>query len=163
MMRTILLTLGILLLAISVGLAENQDPPTKTANTEAGAVADTVEESHQTVIVYYLHGNRRCPTCQKLESYTKEAVDSAFAEQLADSTVVWRVVNFQTEGNEHLAEDYELYTQSVILSRVTDDRETEWKNLDRIWKLVGDKDDFVAYIQDEVESFLNPAESKDKK
>jgi hypothetical protein len=163
MMRAILLTLGILLLAISAGLAETQDPPTKTANTETDAVADTVEESNQTVIVYYLHGNRRCPTCQKLESYTREAVDSAFAEQLADSTVVWRVINFQTEGNEHLAEDYELYTQSVILSRVTDDSETEWKNLDRIWKLVGDKDEFVAYIQAEVQSFLNPAESKDEK
>jgi hypothetical protein len=33
--------------------------------------------------------------------------------------------------------------------------ETAWKNLDQIWKLVGDKDDFIDYIQSETRAFIS--------
>jgi hypothetical protein len=38
----------------------------------------------------------------------------------------------------------------VILSRVENGKETTWKNLEKIWELVGDKGAFVKYVQDEV-------------
>jgi hypothetical protein len=68
------------------------------------------------------------------------------------------VVNFEEEGNEHYVKDYQLYTQSLILSRVRGGKEVEWKNLERIWKLVGHKEDFVAYVQAEVQGFMKQAE-----
>ncbi len=164
MMRIVVLSIAMLLLAVSFGSAGDQQQNVRTADDgTVAAAADSSMTSDQTVVVYYLHSNRRCPTCQKLEAYTKEAVDSAFSEQLADSTVVWQVVNFQTEGNEHFAKDYKLFTQSVILSRVVDNKEAEWKNLDKIWKLVGNKDEFLSYIQTEVESFLHPTEDQTEK
>ena len=69
---------------------------------------------------------------------------------------MWRVANFESEGNEHFAKDYQLYSQSLILSRRHDGKETEWKNLDEIWKLVGDREKFIAYVQDEVRKFADP-------
>jgi hypothetical protein len=127
-----------------------------------GTIADTsqlveVDDSVQ-FVVYYLHMNRRCMTCEKLEKYTDEAVATGFAEQLEDSTLLWRVLNFEEKGNEHYAEDYKLFSQSVIVSKLRDGEEVDWKNLDKIWKLVGNKEAFINCVQAEVRDFMTPPE-----
>jgi hypothetical protein len=74
---------------------------------------------------------------------------------LADSTLIWGTINYDQKENKHYLKDYNLFTKAVILSRVKDGNEIEWKNLDRIWDLVHDKERFLKYIQKETEAFLN--------
>ena len=144
----------VVLMAMASAIAEDK-PVAQRVDSTAIANADSTQNGADRLVVYYLHMNRRCATCEKLEAYSREAVDSAFAEQLNDSSIVFRVENFEQEGNEHYAKDYQLYSQSLILSRQHNGKETEWKNLDKIWTLVGDKREFVAYVQTEVASFLD--------
>jgi len=162
MQRLIMFVSVILLLAASAVSAKDDslkvtpsDAP--DVETDAGPAQDTASR----VVVYYLHSNRRCATCKKLEAYSEEAVASGFETQLEDSLIVWQVVNFEEEDNEHYVKDYGLYTQSLVLSRLQGDKEVEWKNLDKIWKLVGNKKEFISYVQEELNAFLNPAEDKD--
>jgi len=156
MKKLLILTMALALVVGAMTIYAQDD-------SEGGAV-DTVDkamdQSIDQVVVYYLHMNRRCATCEKLEAYSKEAVETGFAEQLKDSSVAFKVENFETEGNEHFAKDYQLFSQSLILSRQHDGKETEWKNLDKIWELVGDKEKFTAYVQSEVADFVNPKEAK---
>ncbi|MFA4948499.1 MAG: nitrophenyl compound nitroreductase subunit ArsF family protein [Candidatus Krumholzibacteriia bacterium] len=105
------------------------------------------------IVVYYFHGTRRCATCRKLEEYTHEAIMTAFFEDIKAGTIAWRAIDTDEPDNEHYVKDYVLSTKSVILSAVTGDTETHWKNLPRIWDLVGDKAVFIAYIQDEIKMF----------
>ena len=105
------------------------------------------------IIAYYFHGTRRCPTCRKLEAYSREAIETGFAEEMKDGKLVWRVVNVEDPGNEHYVRDYGLSTKSVILVAVNDGKEERWKNLSRIWELVGDKTAFITYVQGELEDF----------
>ncbi len=108
------------------------------------------------IIAYYFYGNRRCVTCRKLESYSEEALLTGFEQQLADSSLIWRAVNYDEEENKHYIKDYQLYTKTLILSREGDVKEGEWKNLDKIWELVRNKDKFIEYVQGETRSFMNP-------
>ena len=62
-------------------------------------------------------------------------------------------VNFDESANGHFVKDYGLHSQAVVLSARTGGKQVRWKNLDRIWKLVGDKGAFQAYITDEVRTF----------
>ncbi|UCE65219.1 MAG: hypothetical protein JSU85_10100 [Candidatus Zixiibacteriota bacterium] len=122
--------------------------------------ADTVasenqEVSSEKVVASYLHGNRRCMTCRKLEAYSEEALTTAFQEELEDSTLIWRTVNYDQKENEHYLKDYSLYTKALILSRVKDGSEVEWKNLAKIWKLVGNKEEFLKYVQKETRAFMD--------
>jgi hypothetical protein len=152
---------GMLLLLSASAIAVDDASGANTIDTtKAAEVAVDDATGSDQIVVYYLHMNRRCMTCEKLEAYSQEAVTSGFADQLADSSVVWRVANFETEGNEHFAKDYQLYSQSLILSRQHNGDETEWKNLDEIWKLVGDKEKFIAYVQTEVSEFMNGSDEK---
>lgn len=133
-------------------------PVDSTKSQPADSSTAVSPSGHEQVIAYYFHGERRCATCQKLEAYSHEAIETGFADQLKDSTLVWRVINFEQPDNEHFARDYELYSQAVILSRVVDGKEVGWVNLDQIWTLVGDKDKFVAYVTAETNRFLTQPE-----
>ena len=107
------------------------------------------------VIVYYLHGHRRCAVCIKLEAYSKEAIETGFVDELETGDLEWRVVNYEDEANEHYVDTYQLYTKAVILSRIIDNEETDWKNLDKIWELVGDQAKFIEYVRSETKAFLS--------
>lgn len=161
MNRSIVMMIGLALLLLVTGVLAGDKPTSEQNDSSQTATAQStqVQQSDQ-VVVYYLHMNRRCMTCNKLEAYSKEAVETGFANQLQDSSIIFRSVNFETKGNEHFAKDYQLYSQSLILSRQHDGEETEWENLDKIWTLVDDKDEFVTYVQTEIADFLSSKEKE---
>jgi len=131
---------------------------TAAAKPSAAPAADPAPRPHR-VIAYYFHTNTRCVTCRKLEAYSKEALDAAFAEELADGRLVWRVVNTDQPENKHFVKDYRLFTKSVVLVEERDGREVRWTNLARIWQLVGRKDAFLWYVQGEARTYLAALES----
>jgi hypothetical protein len=106
------------------------------------------------VVAYYFHGQMRCSTCHKLEQYSKEAIESNFKDALASGKLEFKVVNIEDRGNEHYGKDYQLYTKSLILSLVKDGKEIKWKNMDKIWEYVGNKQKFTDYVKSEVANLL---------
>jgi hypothetical protein len=106
------------------------------------------------IVVYYFYGNVRCPTCHKIENYTQEIVASQFAEAIKQGLLEWKPVNTEESGNEHFDKDYELYTKSVVVAEFQNGKQIRWKNLPKIWELVGDKPAFQKYIQDEVAAYI---------
>ena len=123
--------------------------------TAVSFAADKPVESR--VIAYYFHGSFRCPTCYKLEQYSKEAIETNFKDALASGKLEFKVVNVEDKGNEHYGNDYQLYTKSLILSLVKDGKETKWENLDKIWEYVGNKQKFIDYVKVGVADFLKEA------
>ena len=106
------------------------------------------------VIAYYFHGAKRCRTCRAIERYTDEAIVEGFVEELETGKLEWHIVNVDKPEDEHFVHDYELTTKSVVLVELNNGEQTRWKNLDMIWKLVGDKQAFVDYIKEETEQLL---------
>lgn len=109
------------------------------------------------VIAYYFHGGMRCPTCHKLERYSKEAIETNFKDALATGKLEYKIVNVEDKDNEHYTSDYQLYTKSLILSLVKDGKELKWKNLDKIWGFVGNKQKYLGYVKEGVADFLKEA------
>lgn len=134
---------------------EPEQAPTKAVEPNVGQPAPRAKEQQSTkMIVYYFYGNIRCPTCRKLEAYTKQALDGAFFEELANGLIEWRPVNVDRPGNKHFINDYQLYTKSVIIAKFENQKRLSWKNLQKIWQLVGDERRFSDYIQTEVYDYL---------
>jgi hypothetical protein len=106
------------------------------------------------VVASYFHGNFRCAKCRTIEAYTAEAIQSGFAEELQKGTVELKIINVETAGNEHYANDYQLDTRSVVLARYENDAQKEWKRLDALWGLIGDKDAFIKTVQEETRLLL---------
>ena len=116
--------------------------------------ADAPAAVTKKVVVYYFRGTARCPTCRRFETFTSEVVHNVFAEELSNGRLKWTVINVDEPGNGHFVKDYQLYTKSIVVAKVKDDRQLEWKNLQRIWQLVGNKEAFMSYVQDEIRGYL---------
>jgi len=115
---------------------------------------DTNAHKDIQLVVYYFHGDMRCPTCYRLETYAKEALDTYFADKLASKDVVWKVVNVDKPENRHFIQDYKLVTKSVVISETVNSREIKWKNLEQIWQLVRNKKTYLNYIRESISTFL---------
>lgn len=133
----------------------------KTSDSLAGVnVAEAAESAQPAmslssqVVVYYFHGNARCPSCYKLEQYAKEALEQNFANELKDGRMVFKVVNLDQAGNDHFVADYQLYTKSVVLSLVKNGKQVRYKNLEKVWDLLRDQNQYHAYVRDEIKPFL---------
>lgn len=99
------------------------------------------------VVAYYFHGMARCPTCHKLEQYSKEAMGNGL-----------KVINVEEKENEHYVKDYRLYTKSLVLSLVVGGKEIKWKNLDKIWEYAGNRQKFIDYVKNEAAGLLKEAQ-----
>lgn len=139
-----------LILLAAVALAGNLFFGTFLAMAEEASAGGSVT-------AYYFHGTFRCPTCHKLEEYAKEAIENNFKNDLASGKLSFKIVNVENKGNEHFAKDYQLYTKSVVLSLTRDGKEIRYKNLDKVWEYVRNKDRYENYVRDEVATFLKEA------
>jgi hypothetical protein len=122
----------------------------------AAQAAENAKGAH--VIAYYFHGSFRCPTCHKLEQYSKEAIEANFKDVIASGRLEYKVVNIEDRGNEHYGSEYQLYTKSLILSLVKEGKEIKWKNMDKIWEYVGNKQRFIDYVKNGITELLKEAE-----
>lgn len=121
---------------------------------DAAPAASTPQQRQRKLMVYYFHTTFRCRSCNLIEAFTKQAVNTGFADQLKSGRMELKIINIEEPGNEHFGDDYKLYTKSVILSDVKDGKEASWKNLDKVWALLGDENKFIEYIQTEVKTLL---------
>jgi len=107
------------------------------------------------LIVYYFHGDARCVTCRKFETYTKELVEEVFGEAVKAGRLEHRVVNVDRKENRHYIKDYGLYSKAVVLSDTAEGKELRSKNLEDIWAKIGDEDAYKKYLGEEITSFLD--------
>lgn len=109
------------------------------------------------VRVTYFHTTARCVSCYKIEALSETTVRATFGAALSQGDLVWRTINLDEPGSAHFVHDYGLFTKSVIVSEVVGGTEVRFKNLDRVWNLLGDEQAFSQYVADEVRGFLGSA------
>jgi len=130
--------------------AQNQQP---AAGASTAALKASKPQANKT-IAYYFHTTYRCPTCRRIEAYSKEAIDLGFARELANGKLEFRLVNVELPENQHFAQDYKLFTKSLVLVRLKDGKQVEWTNLSRVWELTGEHEAFLRYVQQELRGYL---------
>jgi len=119
------------------------------------SAGDVEINKEASVIAYYFRGNFRCASCYKIEQYTKEAINKFFADELKTGELVFKTVNIEEKENNHYVQDYKLYTKAVVLSKLKDGKEIDYKNLEKVWSYLRDKERFYDYIKEETGKFLN--------
>jgi len=153
------LVTGILLLFVLGSLAylavQRAVSAPASDSAAAPAAAEVAGAPGTQIVAYYFHGRARCVTCQRLESYAREAIETGFARELGQGLLSWQSVDITQPENRHFATDYRLQYQSVVLVEITDGQRGRWRNLDRIWELVRNKKTYVEYVQGQVQEFLS--------
>jgi hypothetical protein len=129
-----------------------QDRQTAAGASTPAATAPKLQTNK--IIAYYFHTTYRCATCRRIEAYSKEAIDFGFARELADGRLEFQLINVEKPENQHFAQDYKLFTKSLVLVRMKDGKQVEWTNLSRVWELTGEHEAFLRYVQREIRAYL---------
>jgi len=144
-MKIKLLLLFILTLVISVIIYKvNQN--TAHAATEPSIVE---QKTNNKSVIYYFHGTFRCATCMKIEESAR-----AVFEQNFKNTLEFKAVNIEEPENRHFVEDYQLVSKSLILSKIKDGKQVDYKNLNDMWVYIRDEQKFNTWLKEEISGFL---------
>jgi hypothetical protein len=156
---TIALLLFVAISLVGMVVKDRTDMPAIGSDQSASTTA-APKLPRDGVAAFYFHGNNRCPTCRKIEATAAEAIAAGFAEESENRTVTWQVVNCESPANRHYIDDFELVAPTVVVVKTKEGKQVAWKNLMRVWELVGDSEAFSTYVQEEVRSYLTegPAE-----
>jgi hypothetical protein len=112
------------------------------------------QQTGHKLIAYYFHRTQRCRKCLTIEAYAEEALKQAFPHALETGELEWLAVNVEEPANEHFVEDYQLTSSELVLVDTENGEQKEWRNLTRVWELVGDELEFKAYVEAEAMAFL---------
>ncbi len=137
---------------ISLGYIVFQQKKIISVSSPETPPKDTLDSSY--IEAYYFHGNSRCHTCNTIEAYTKETLETDFAEEIAHKALLFRVINAETPGNRHFIQEFQLTNPTVILARKEEGQVLQFKNLNQVWKLIKNKEQFQTYIREEVRAML---------
>lgn len=91
-------------------------------NTDPVSISGSPEKDH--VEVLYFHGKQRCITCNAIENLTREVLNENFADELADGSLEFRVIDISEPQNEAIADKYEVTWASLFLNKWKDAEET---------------------------------------
>jgi len=105
-------------------------------------------------IAYYFHTTQRCVTCRKIEALSREAVLNSFAKDLKNGTLVFLTVNVEELQNQHFIQDFQLYTKSLVITKMAGNKTERFRNLPKVWELVYSPADFTQYVKTEISSFM---------
>jgi len=131
--------------------------PSAVAKPAVKATVAAVKKAAESkmAVVYYFYTNTRCSSCKTIEAYTREAVEKHFTSDYKGWKVVFKGVNVEEEPDKHFVQDYWLNSKSVVVQKFSGEKALNWSRLDKIWKLLGDKDAFMNYVADETRKLLD--------
>jgi hypothetical protein len=109
-------------------------------------------ESSAALIVYYLHGDRRCATCEGIEAGARRVLAVSFDAEVRSGALELITRNTDRAEHAHFTEDFGLVSSSLVVS--TPDG-TSFRVLDRVWQLVGNDAAFDEYVAAGVRSALD--------
>jgi len=122
--------------------------------TIVGSAAQAADAPKDRVVAMYFHRTERCPTCQKMGSYSEEAVKAAFADEIKEGKVAFYSIDFQAAKNAKYVNAYGITGPTLIVAKISDNKVVSRRNLEDIWEHVRDKPAFLQYVQENVKAAL---------
>lgn len=111
------------------------------------------------VVVYYFHGNVRCPTCRSIEAQAHAVVQQDFADDIKSGDLSWKILNYEEADGARLGARFEVQMPVLVIARIENGKVAQWKRLDAVWALVGDEPAFAEYVRDEIGGMLDATET----
>lgn len=97
------------------------------------------------VVVYAAHMTFRCPECNQIEWFTRELLDTEFAEDLAAGRIEFHAVDYMK--NPAFARRYNISSSVIVVVRVVDGEEKDFNRLDDVWTKTRNMGDFMDYVR----------------
>lgn len=120
-------------------------------STTEKAEQNTSVTNQNRLEVYCFHGTRQCETCKNMKANTKKTLDTHFASQLNDSSIVFSIIDVDDEKNEKLAEKFQATGTALMINKVVNGKDSiiDWS--DFAFEKANDNDVFISELKIKIE------------
>ncbi len=135
-------------------------PASRTAQEQVESTDEPVQvvekptEPQHKLVAYYFHRTQRCRTCLTMEAYAENSLKDGLADAFDSGELEWQAVNVEAPQHEHFVEEYGLTASALVMVLLENGEQKQWKDLGRVWELVGDEWEFKEYVRDEAMTYL---------
>jgi hypothetical protein len=77
------------------------------------------------VKVFYFHPNERCPIDESIEANAKAVIQSYFAKETGNGTLVFRVLNTDDKANAEVVSKFDINAQALYIVRLDKGKEIQ--------------------------------------
>ena len=126
----------------------------KTDAVEAEQIEVDDSKPENRLVVYYLHGNVRCATCAKLESYSHKALMDNYSELLENGSIEFELKNYDEPENEHFLTDFDISYQALVVIDVKENAQVGFEKLEKIWDLTHDEEAYLTYVKERLDAHV---------
>jgi PBP1b-binding outer membrane lipoprotein LpoB len=99
------------------------------------------------------HGNRRCFSCQTIEKFTQETLNTFFQKEIQEGKIVFSSINVEDSKNKEIVEKYQARGSSLFINTISEGKDNISENTD-VWRLVGDEKKFKDYLKNKIDNLL---------
>ncbi|MBK6984447.1 MAG: hypothetical protein IPH32_06700 [Bacteroidetes bacterium] len=143
--------LFILLSAVLLFTACNNSVPTNEVKTSEVSVSSV---KLNRIEVYCFHGTRQCETCKNMKANTKTALNTYFAAQLKDSTIVFSIIDVDDEKNEKLAEKFQATGTALMINKVVNGKDSIVDCSDFAFEKANDDEVYISELKTMIDAIL---------
>ena len=117
-----------------------------------GIALDKSQNNYSKLI--YFHGEHRCQNCIDMENSIRNILKTEFKEELDSGTIKWESIDYDEDINVHFLKDFDMDSQDLIIIRIVDDKQKDWKKLDKIWDFMSKPKELHDYLIKETKDFI---------
>ena len=107
------------------------------------------------LIVYYFGSNAQDAAGVAIEKTTANILNSNFAKQLNAGDIDWIAVNTDIPKNAHFIQDFGLTGETVVLVRIDEGKQVDYKRLDNVRDYADDPVELGSYLTKNISTMLN--------
>jgi transcription elongation factor Elf1 len=109
------------------------------------------------VLVYYFHVTHRCNTCQSIEATTQKLLDTYYADELKNGTIIFQSFNCEVPENKALVDKYQAYGSTLALTPIVKGKEAGIDDETNFaFSKIHDESLFISELKSKIQEFLKP-------
>jgi hypothetical protein len=148
-------TLAVWLVAASALVGCNRGSA-KTNEAEAPSASSVATgTAPDSVVVYYFHGARRCPTCRGIQETIEKTIRERFGTETASAALSFQDVNIDEPDNKHFVKEFNLSFSSMVVSARKGKETFKWENCDKVWEHARDPSALTEYTDRQIRGYLD--------
>lgn len=144
----------ILIVFATLASCKNENTTESQTTTDDQSKIDLTKAK---VIVYYFHGDRRCPSCIAIEDETLKIISSDYKSYKENGEIVFSNVNIDLPENAKLAEKYQIAGSALLI--IKNDKGTDVEIIDLTgdgFKFAMNKPEiFTEKLKNAIDKYLN--------
>ncbi len=105
------------------------------------------------LLILQFHRTQRCKFCTNMENHTRETLNTYFLEDIRDKKIVFRTVDMEQPKYKSLIKKYNIFTSSIVLIDVFENKELRWELVPEAWRQTNKKQKFIEMLRLKIDEF----------